>query len=191
MQPPPVNAIATAPAKTMRSETPLDDLFPDGAWQVGVCKQLLTADGMLLFQDWEQTSEDRWKFWPITVIIGRGMSGDKFSEPVIIEANEGAEIRFTESLDVMSGGAPPIRRGKISGDVRIYRTSSDADQSLDIRTSNVGIDNRRIWTTESLQMQVGQAQLDGRDLTIHLAAPAEAKGQNRSAVLDRMGANLP
>ena len=27
----------------------LKDLFPDGAWQRGLCKQLQTADGMLLF----------------------------------------------------------------------------------------------------------------------------------------------
>ncbi len=187
MQPPHVDVIRMATAPVLRVNESLKDLFPEGAWQRGGCKQLQTSDGMLLFQNWEQTNNDQWKLWPVTVVLGRGMSGQTDRAAVIIEAAEGAEIKFTESLDVMSGGAPPIHRGSMIGPVHIYSTGDDDEtRSLDLRTANVGIDNQKIWTTEAIEMQVGQARLVGRDLTIHVAGPTGPSHGGSPAVLDRM-----
>ena len=115
LRPPSVAVVAmpTEPDKMVRDKN-LDDLFPPGAWQLGTCKHLQTSDGMLLFEHWEQVSQDQWKLWPITVVIGRGMSGDHRQDPIVLEAAEGAEIKFAQSLDVMSGGAPPIQRGRMT-----------------------------------------------------------------------------
>ncbi len=184
MRPPKVDVIAMADAPVMRSDHSLGDLFPEGSWQRGRCKTLQTSDGMLLFENWKQIGDDQWKLWPISVVIGRGMSGEQNGSPIIIDAAEGAEIKFTESLDVMSGGAPPIRRGRIIGNVIIYRDAgNDQRKSLRLRTANVGIDNRKIWTTEAIEMNVGRARLAGRDLTIHLSGPTGSAG---ATMLDRM-----
>lgn len=189
VQPPEVEAIGMAPDPILKTDDSLKDIFAEGAWQRGPCKQLQTADGMLLFQNWEQTDDDQWKLWPVTVVIGRGMSRDKSDAPVILEASDGAEIKFAESLDVMSGGAPPIHRGRMIGNVHIYRQSAaDKRDEIDIRTSNVGIDSRKIWTTDAIEMRVGRARMLGRDLTIHVAGPATPGGKNGqvATVLDRM-----
>ena len=188
MEPPDVEKIPIAEAPAMgRTNDALKDLFPDGSWQRGVCKQLQTSDGMLLFQNWEQTNNDQWKLWPVTVVIGRGLSGVKQIAPVIIDASQGAEIQFTESLDVMSGGAPPIHRGRMIGPVHISRSDPNATENreLSIRTANVGIDNHKIWTSEAIEMNFGEAKMVGRDLTIHLAGPTAAGG-DAPAVMDRM-----
>ncbi|WP_160168363.1 hypothetical protein, partial [Novipirellula maiorica] len=189
LRPPEVERVVLAPAREFKVGDTLADLFPEGAWQREKCKRLQTADGMLLFQNWEQSSPDQWKLWPMTVVIGRGMKSSTSESPVVIEANEGAEIKFTGSLDVMSGGAPPIQRGRMMGVVQITRQNpTTPSQSLSIRTANVGIDNQKIWTTEAIQMNLGKARMLGRDLTIHLAtntsAPMAASG--KTAVLDRM-----
>ncbi len=187
MQPPLVDVIGMQVASESRSINHFHDLFPQGAWQRGVCKQLQTSTGTLLFQQWQQISEDQWKLWPVTVVIGRGISGDQSDSPVIIEADQGAEIKFTQSLDVMSGGAPPISRGRILGSVHIFRDDpSDPGRRFNLQTANVGIDNKKIWTTEAIEMQLGQARWVGRDLTLHLAAPTGPSGGNGADILDRM-----
>ena len=187
MQPPHVDRVRTLDRRIVRNDELLNDLFAEGTWQRGQCKQLQTSDGMLLFQDWQQIDDDQWKLWPVTVVIGRGMSGVKEGIPVIIDAPQGAEIKFTRTLDVMSGGAPPIERGRMIGAVHIYRRNKLQQQrSLDLRTANVGIDNRKIWTTETIDMKVGEARLLGRDLTLHLSGPTGASAGSNPTVLDRM-----
>lgn len=186
---PDVEAIRMSESPVLQSDDSLADVFSADAWQLGPCKQLQTAEGMLLFQNWEQTDDDQWKLWPVTIVIGRGMSAAKAESPVILDAVDGAEIKFTESLDVMSGGAPPIHRGRMIGQVHIYRQgSSDEDDQIDIRTSNVGIDSRKIWTTEAIEMKVGRARMVGRDLTIHVSVPNPSGGNvgQSSTLLDRM-----
>lgn len=180
--PPVVESVAIKPSALLRADDSIKDLFAVGSWQRGSCKQLQTSQGMLLFQKWEQTADDHWKLWPITVVIGRGLGADRSDDPIIIDAAEGAELKFTESLDVLSGGAPPIEWGRMIGQVRIFRAGDDPDHpTLDLRTANVGIDNRKIWTTEAIQMQFGDARMVGRDLTIHLAGAATSGLSSRGA----------
>ncbi|TWT79391.1 hypothetical protein CA13_07910 [Planctomycetes bacterium CA13] len=189
LRPPHIQRMAYAPRAELKLSDTLGDLFPEGAWQRGKCKRLQTSDGMLLFENWEQSTPDQWKLWPITVVIGRGSDGESSTAPVVIESRNGAEIKFTGSLDVMSGGAPPIQRGRMIGVVQISRTDPDSPtDSLSIRTANVGIDNQKVWTTEAIQMNMGKTRLIGRDLTIHLATAASTpmNARGNGAVLDRM-----
>jgi hypothetical protein len=189
MAPAALDHVPIAPSKQFGSvETSLHDLFAEGAWQRGTCKRLQTSDGMLLFQNWEQTSVEQWKLWPLTVVIGRGMSADAEGDPVIIDAPQGADIKFTQSLDVMSNGAPPIKNGTMVGPVHIHRTNrQDHQKSFNLRTANVGIDTRKIWTTETIEMQIGSARMVGRDLTLNLAPGLTASSsESKTAILDRM-----
>lgn len=123
--PPEVESVPLKQSALLRADDSLQDLFAAGSWQLGSCKQLQTSQGMLLFQKWEQTADDHWKLWPITVVIGRGLGADKSEDPIIIEAAEGAELKFTESLDVLSGGAPPIEWGRMIGEVRIFAPATN------------------------------------------------------------------
>ncbi|TWT74008.1 hypothetical protein [Allorhodopirellula solitaria] len=235
LEPPEVEHAPIAKRPLTDTDQSLADLYPADAWQRGRAIRLKTQDGMLLFQNWEQNKDERdggkkWRLWPITMVIGRGLSADASSEPILIEAAEGAVIEFSAALDVMSGVAPTIQRGQLLGDVHIQRVqanpalaangaadadpaaempnatsgqgrgglsayqlslaanSSGDDQTLDIRTANVGIDRRKIWTTEAIEMQVGRAVMVGRDLTLHLAAStgSPTSKSNLARSLDRM-----
>ncbi len=188
LKPPPIEQIAMAPRERARKDRSLNAHFPPGSWQRGECRQLQTADMTLLFKDLEQESEDRIRLSPVTVIVGHGMSSVKEANPVIIEAAEGAEITFSSAINLLSnsGGAPPIERGRIQGSVHIHRAGNQDEQPFEIRTSNVGIRNRKVWTTEQIDMKVGQARCVGSDLTIHLAAPASSRGVRGDALLDRI-----
>ncbi|NND99619.1 MAG: hypothetical protein HKN47_20065, partial [Pirellulaceae bacterium] len=189
LRPPRVQTVPMAEGPQLTADETLADLFPEGAWQRGMCKRLQTEDGVLLFQRWEQVADDQWKLWPVTLVVGRGTSQQQDRDPIILEAAEGAEIRFAESLDMMSGGAPPIKRGRMMGLVEIRRESTDPDtKPLLIQTTNVGIDNRKLWTTEPIHMRLGDARMVGRDLTLHLSSSpgASSGGRGAAAVLDRM-----
>ncbi|TWU43004.1 hypothetical protein Q31b_20390 [Novipirellula aureliae] len=189
LTPPEIERVAFAPRTQLQLGDTLGDLFAEGSWQRGKCKRLQTADGMLLFENWEQTTTDQWKLWPITVVIGRGSDDQGSNAPIVMEAHQGAELKFTGSLDVMSGGAPPIQRGRMIGEVTITRRDpTTPDDELSIRTSNVGIDNQKIWTTEKIEMELGQARMIGRDLTVHLttAASRPMMQPGDGGLLDRM-----
>ena len=76
LEPPKVESIGLGGDSVLEIDASILSLFPDDAWQRGVCKQLQTADGMLLFQSWEQVENDQWRLWPVTVIVGRGPSAN-------------------------------------------------------------------------------------------------------------------
>jgi len=147
IQPEPLPEIAMASSPAIRTDDGLNSLFAPDAWQRGNCKRLKTREFTLLFQNWEQTSGDQWKLWPVSVVLGTGSNS-----PLILDAIEGAEIKFTQSLDVMSGGAPPIERGRMIGAVNIhnsnFRDTIDPKKSpkrqINIEASEVGIDHSKV-----------------------------------------------
>ena len=188
MSPPPIERIELGARETAQLDRSLHELFRSGTWQRGQCRQLQTKDMTLLFQELEQETDDRIRLSPITMIVGRGMSSDKEPNPVIIEAAEGAEISFAGGINFLGGDdeAPQIETGRIQGDVHIYRSGSEDAQPFAIHTSDVGIRNRKVWTTNTIDMKVGRAHCVGTDLTIHLAAPASAGRQGGEALLDRI-----
>ncbi len=175
----------------LRSGESLADVFPESAWQRGVCKRLKTTRGMLLFQQWEQTDRNEWKLWPITLVVGRGLDAADSEAPLIIDSAEGARLEFDDSLDIMSGGAPPIRAGEIHGDVHVWRVpqpgrspsqNSRSKETLDIQTSNLSINERKFWTTQAIRMQIGDAVIRGEDLTLEFAIGAAQVGAETDAM---------
>ncbi|MCR9207311.1 MAG: hypothetical protein NXI28_03710 [bacterium] len=215
LTPPDIVAAPVAPPKVSTGDANLDDLFADTDWQRGPTIRLKIDDGMLLCKECTQVDGQTWTLKPITIVIGRGLNEDGSKEPILISASEGASIKFDAPLDVMSGEAPSIERGQLRGDVVIQRSTQptsnavglDAsayqlrgisaeppdpkdttDSVLHIRTSNVGIDRRTIWTNDPIHMQVGRATMIGRVLTLHLAASASSAGKSSDVTdtLDRM-----
>ncbi len=179
-----VTAALVTQLPVVRAHDRLSSLFPESSWQRGNCKRLQTRDGVLLFDQLKQIDDDQWKLWPVSVVLGT--QGD---QPLVLEAPEGAEIKFAESLDVMSGGAPPIERGRMIGKVHIHGAiSSDDSRRIEIEASEVGIDHRKLWTTQPIRLRLGDARLAGRDLTLHLATGGGIPSGTDAAisVLDRL-----
>lgn len=197
LQAPAVDGVVLPDPQPLKADGSLSGLFPKGAWQSGACKRLQTASGVLLFQDWKQVSDDEWELNPVTIVIGRGLSTEGDEIPIIMESTAGARIKFGQSLDLIGGGKPAIEYAHIRGEVTIrqaaptdaaVRAGKPAGTSLDIRTSDVKIDKRNIWTTSPIRMQFGDSLLVGRDLTLSLATSLDkmSNATNLSAVLDRM-----
>lgn len=174
----------------------LAQIYPPDAWQLGNCKRLQTRDGILLFGHWEQIGDDQWKLWPLSVVLGTNSE-----TPLVIDAPEGAEIKFAESLDMMSGGAPPIEHGRLIGEVRIRSVGKElpleakrgdeqilSNGHLELVSSDFGIDFRKIWTTQPISVKLGRVQLRGRDLTLHLAplGRLQSSGDTPLSILNRM-----
>lgn len=196
LEPEPLAPIELSQAPGLRRNHSLSTLFPPDAWQLGNCKRLQTRDGVLLFEHWEQIGDDQWKLWPLSLVMG--LNSDS---PLILDAPEGAEIKFSESLDMMSGGAPPIERGRMIGEVRIKSVGKaislgDPDDDgapaptghLEIVSSDFGIDFQKIWTTQPIEVRLGDVKLVGQDLTLHLAPISRlgSGGDGALSILDRM-----
>ena len=190
LRPMAVTAVAPrTPTEKPTLKSSLTDLFSEDSWQLGDCKRILTSNGALLFKNWHQTSEGHWKLEPVTIVIGRGLSDNPSDAPVVLVAPDGADVQFADTFDVMGGSAPPIKRGRLIGDVRIDRPSAtNARNRLTVRTRNLHIDNEKVWSTEDIKMEVGGAQMRGRDLTIFLSASATTAttAESPSSILDRM-----
>ena len=155
LQPPKVAMVESrTPTDLPDLNQKLVDLFEPGAWQLADCTRLMTSNGVLLFKNLEQTATDQWRLKPVTLVIGRGTADGVQSDPIVLTAQDGAEVQFAESLELIGGGgAPPIKRGRMIGKVKITRASKKRPkQTLHIETSNVGIDNQKVWTTDEFRM---------------------------------------
>ncbi len=109
-------------------------LFPPDAWQNQKPMVLQTKQGTLLYQTLTKTdSNDTLILSPLTLIVpisdlGReSVVGDlaasqrvySKSQLALILAPEGAEIQFREALDLTSGTVPPVKEGKLKGQIQI------------------------------------------------------------------------
>ncbi|HBJ36913.1 MAG TPA: hypothetical protein DDZ51_19580 [Planctomycetaceae bacterium] len=196
LQPETLLPIEFAGTRVVAHSASMSAIYPKDAWQLGNCKRLQTRDGALLFENWEQIGDDQWKLWPLSVVLGMNSE-----TPLVIDAPEGAEIKFAESLDMLSGGAPPIERGRMIGQVRIrsvgkaFAMGDTGDQDslsteghLEIVSSDFGIDFRKIWTTQPIVVKIGDIRLAGRDLTLHLAPMGriQSGGEAPLSILNRL-----
>jgi len=170
MHPPMVSRMDAARLPPLERFTDgIKTLFPDeNCWQRQGCKVLKTAGGMLLFEDCVDLQGNKVKLTPVTIVVGGGLKDGSRGAPIILEAAQGAEIQFTGSLEMLSGSAPAIKRGRVIGPVLVHRQSEDPkQQDLSVKTSNVGIDSKKIWTTDEFDLRAEGVSMQGRDLTLH------------------------
>lgn len=167
----------------------LGHVFAADSWQMNNPKVLQAEWGWLLFQRWQQDAPDRWRVAPVSIVMkARNKEGDDDRSsntspggPIVLSAPEGAVIEFAEPLNMISGATPAIKGGQLLGEVHIYNQEIKpeshyqveplpANDSFDLVTRNVRIDNRQIRSAEEVNLKVGGAKIIGRDLTIKLAA---------------------
>ncbi|MFN7840837.1 MAG: hypothetical protein ACK5YR_11830 [Pirellula sp.] len=148
-----------------------EPFFKEDSWQRNGPQSLETESGILLYKDRIEISERRWKIKPLTILIPQGSDGNgKSRRAVFIENPEGAEIQF-QSRPEWNAPHPPLETGLLLGKTLIYappETPSSGD-GLKIETSEIRIENRKIWTDKPISMQMGDSVIDGRHLTILLA----------------------
>ncbi len=155
-------------------------LFAENSWQRNQPKILETTQGIFLFEKWDKLSPDRWKLYPLTILIPQD-DDHAAKDPnalsitrkraMRIDSPQGAEIQFREAIDWTSGRPPPVIGGQLNGKIEIDSPPSEGSASTDslhIATSDLRIDRRHIWTTKPITMRLGRSYVEGRDLSIYL-----------------------
>ncbi|MFN5948893.1 MAG: hypothetical protein ACK43N_10400, partial [Pirellulaceae bacterium] len=160
--------------------------FQPGGWQLGEATVLETERGVLLFRDRKEVGDHILQLSPLTLVLPRGASietGGEPSEVLLIECDQGAEFEFSGRLDPLKGAPPPLVGGMLRGLIRMRSTSPSGHtlSNMLIQTRDVHIDARTLWTSQTVQIQLGESQIEGRELLIELdkellSEPADTGG---------------
>ncbi len=146
-----------------------DEFFVEDSWQRKNPKFLQTQQGILLFEKREEISPTRWHIFPLTILIPQKGTGTA-KRAIFIENPRGAEIQFKSVPDWTAGQPPPIVSGQLIGDIRIWAPPDDLSKGngLLIDTKDVRIDRRKIWTDKTVEIQMGNSRVRGRDMSIYM-----------------------
>ncbi|MFO0064491.1 MAG: hypothetical protein ACK523_00880, partial [Pirellulaceae bacterium] len=164
--------------------------FQPGDWQLGEATVLETERGVLLFRDRKEVGDHILQLSPLTLVLPRGASNETGGEPsevLLIECDQGAEFEFSGRLDPLKGAPPPLVGGMLRGLIRMRSTSPSGHtlSNMLIQTRDVHIDARTLWTSQTVQIQLGESQIEGRELLIELdkellSEPADTGGASSS-----------
>ncbi|HBE70750.1 MAG TPA: hypothetical protein DDW52_21610, partial [Planctomycetaceae bacterium] len=181
------------PPSAVASTQEWDEFFPPDAWQRQDPSRVQTRRGMMLAKEWTQTSPKTFQFKPLTIIIP--ISNDDPSDDTqsvwILTAKEGATLQFAKNFDARSEPVPPIESGKLSGDIDITRKTlgEQTDEPMQVRTSEVFIEQNRIYTEQQVRITSGKSVILGQGLRIDLLGDiftASTSAGNRWGPLDRL-----
>ncbi len=152
-------------------------IFQSSDWQNQQPTIVQNSRGVLLARSWEQVDQQTWKLQPLTIVLSQddmqetaASRPDNSAEVWVISSQAGATIHFDSPLDLNSGRVPSIQRGYLEGDILIRRISLDSPTSpdLQLRTRNLTIDRREIWTHDEVVVDSSNLLIHGRMLRIHL-----------------------
>lgn len=154
--------------------------FKEDSWQRRGPQSLETESGILLYKDRVEISDRRWKIKPLTILIPQGHEpGGKVRRAMFIENPEGAEIQFKYRPE-WNAPPPPLESGLLLGKTLLYAPpeTPESGDGLQLETSEIRIENRKIWTDKAISMRMGDSLIEGRHLTIllgqNLLSPKQA-----------------
>lgn len=154
-----------------------ESIFTAQDWQNQQPTVVQNSRGVLLAKTWEQVDQRTWKLTPLTIVLTQydhdvdDEQPNKTSPLVwVVNAQEGATIHFDQPLDLNSGRVPSIQRGQLEGEIVIHRVSlaNPEQPTLQLRTRNLSIDRRQIWTQEEVSVVTNDLLVRGQMLRIHL-----------------------
>lgn len=188
--------IASGP-KTDRKEK-IAHLFPADAWELAPCKILETAQGTILFRDYQPYDDGRVEVYPFTMVIRRDKDEDDSPEtetnsdpehepvPIVLRSSQKAVLQFERAFKLDGGDPGKIQQGQLNGEVSIYRPPSSigANDDLKVLTSNVLLEKHKIYTVDDVEFEFGANHGYGRQLDIELSheTPIEALNTDFSKI---------
>lgn len=154
--------------------------LPANSWETGDCQTLLTSSGTILFKTFEEQKDGTLTVAPFTLFSGletkftdanlAEKKTDSPKMPTVLRCIQGANLRFDKPMSEVYGGKANLESARLIGNVDIYRppTAPKAEDAVQILTSNVQIDKKRIYTIENVQFAFGRNRGSGRNLAIDL-----------------------
>ncbi len=143
---------------------------------------LETARAKLLFQDYENGKDGMLRIRPCTVVL----LGDKTNksaeqwqrEAIIVQAPEGADLKFDSPLNIASGKFGNLVAGQLRGKFVIRSDQKDPDQADDLFVSSrdAQLVENRIVSPHPIQFRLGSSYGSGRELRIELIPGGSGQG---------------
>ncbi|MBX7074562.1 MAG: hypothetical protein K1X71_15575 [Pirellulales bacterium] len=160
----------------------LADWFGPQDWELTSPKVLETARGKLLFREYENGKDGTLRFRPCTVIL-LGERGDKSEEQwkreaIILQAPDGADLKFDSPLSIGSGKLGKLVAGHLRGRFTIrsdQRAPGPADDLL-ITSQDALLADNRITSQHPIQFRLAGSYGSGRELRIDLM-PSEGESE--------------
>ncbi|HTU23795.1 MAG TPA: hypothetical protein VMF30_00270, partial [Pirellulales bacterium] len=146
--------------------------FPEGAWELRKDVKLLGNDRVkLLISDYKSLPDGVMKLDQCTMMFFEEPNPNKEkAQPIILQAPEGALLKFDEDFDYRRGKIGKLIGGQLDGKVTIRRQPSHpgAADDLLIETKNLVLAEDRVVTPEAVNFRFGGSYGSGRELTILL-----------------------
>ena len=182
--------IASGPRTDRKKD--IAHLFPTDAWELAPCKVLETAQGTILFRDYQPYDDGRVEVFPFTMVIRRDKEEEgptqianteesvRESVPIVLRSSQKAVLQFERAFKLDNGDPGKIQHGQLNGQVSIYRPPSSigADDDLKVLTSNVLLEKHKIYTVDDVEFEFGANHGYGRNLDIELSHETPLKALN-------------
>ncbi len=142
--------------------------FPEGAWERDNPIVLESDNSKLLLKEYTNTPDGRVELHPCTVIyLPDGESdGADHRRVIIMQAPQGAVLRFDEAVDLSRGKMGRLLGGVLNGPVTIQSgpTKPEGGDDLLITTHDVVMDDNVISTPNPVDFRFGASVGHGREL---------------------------
>ena len=152
--------------------------LPAGSWELNSPRVLRTQGAIVLWQRNETLPDGSLELTPCTVIYDSAAKEESQHEnrPIVMQAPEGARLRFDKPLVARRIDIGKLVGGILNGPIHIRRPGASGDQRLEIETSNVRINEQRLWTPDIVRFQAGDHHGSGRDLLVQFLDSNESDG---------------
>lgn len=162
---------------SLQGGDPFAELFPEDSWQRRHPFTLRTERGSILFGDYRMGANGEVEVKPVSLIVEGGDSEGGKGRLYILDAPDGAILRFENGLDLSknSSGLGKLLYARLLGPVEIESppTSFGGDDGLYIATRGVQIDQTSIHTAQTIEMHFGPHRMMGRDLKLRFLNPEQ------------------
>ena len=169
------NQIPAGPPLPVDDKSEIARYLPADSWELQPCKSLDTADGKILFQDYSRNESDgTWDVYPFTMVLKprTARPGQPPRPPLILRTEKRAKLRFSDGLQLGNqGGADSnkLEQAQLIGEVELFQAGTNANDEIFIKTSNVQITQRTIFTLAEVDFRFGKNHGHGRNLKIELS----------------------
>ncbi|MBP60564.1 MAG: hypothetical protein CMJ62_03465 [Planctomycetaceae bacterium] len=156
-------------------------LFQKEAWELQQPKSLVSESATVFFRDYKMLEDQRLELTPCTIIIqpeeAAKPSDVKSQQPLVLQAPEGAILKFEHGLDLRNAKSGHLIGGQFSGPITLSKqeTTPGGNDHLFIKTSGVTLTAEKVWTERRVEFRYGESSGSGQGLNIQLLSKSGNK----------------
>ena len=169
--------------RTDRQRADLAYWFSDGDWELDSPKVLETAQGRLLFHDYEPIEGGLVEIKPCTLIfLSQELKSDvemQKRRAFVLRAPQGALLRFDAPIDLKQAKLGKLIGGELLGEVHIHsgQRLPGPEDDLIVTTRDVLLTETQITTPHLMEFRFGSHHGRGRGVIVDLDQGATANGE--------------